>query len=284
MPPHVTRTLLVGVLNVTPDSFSDGGRFGGDVEGAVSAGVAMADEGADWIDVGGESTRPGAVPVPENEERARVVPVIVRLAARLAGRARISIDTYKAGTARAALAAGATVVNDVSGGLLDPEILRAAAAAGAAVVLGHLRGAPATMMDQVAFTDVVTEVADELAGRVEAARAAGCAEIWVDPGIGFGKRLPENLRLLQALPVLCARLGRPVMVGVSRKRFLGELTGKAASERGHGTAAAVAAAVLGGAAAVRVHDVAAMRDVVLVAEAIAAGRPRTPGGAGPRGS
>jgi dihydropteroate synthase len=262
--------VIVGVLNVTPDSFSDGGRYGS-VADAVAAGVRMVDEGAGWIDVGGESTRPGAVVVPEPEEIGRVVPVIRALAARLGGRARVSVDTYKAGTARAAIEAGATVVNDVSGGLMDPELLGVAAPV--AVVLGHLRGTPATMMDGVMFQDVVAEVGDELAGRIEAARRAGCREIWADPGIGFGKGTAENLGLLAGLDRLCARWQVPVMVGVSRKRFIGELTGKPAAGRGYGTAAAVAAAVLGGARALRVHDVGAMTDVVRVAAAIAGARP-----------
>lgn len=228
----------------------------------------MAGEGADWLDVGGESTRPRAVPVPEDEEQARVVPVIEGLRARLPVGVRISIDTYKAGTARAALAAGATVVNDVSGGLLDPAILGVAAESGAAIVLGHLRGRPATMMEAIAFSDVVAEVAGELAERVAAARRAGCREIWADPGIGFGKRIEHNLALLRALPALGARVGAPLLVGVSRKAFIGQLTGKPAAERQFGTAAAVTAAILGGAAAVRVHDVAAARDVRAVAEAL----------------
>ncbi|HLK90520.1 MAG TPA: dihydropteroate synthase [Polyangia bacterium] len=257
--------LIVGVLNVTPDSFSDGGRFGS-VEAAIEAGVAMAREGADWIDVGGESTRPGAVPVAEDDERARVVPVIAGLKARLPTGVRISIDTYKAGTARAALGAGATVVNDISGGLLEPGILGAAAEADAAVVLGHLRGAPATMMEGISFSDVVVEVGDELAARVAAARAAGCREVWADPGIGFGKRLEHNLALLRALPALAGRVGAPLMVGVSRKAFIGHLTGKPPGERQFGTAAAVTAAILGGAAAVRVHDVGPARDVRAVAD------------------
>jgi dihydropteroate synthase len=261
------RCLIVGVLNVTPDSFSDGGRFGAAAQ-AIEAGVRMADEGAHWIDVGGESTRPGSRPVPASEEQARVLPVLVGLKARLGESVRLSIDTYKASTARAALAAGATVVNDVSGGLLDPEILGVASVAGVALVLGHLRGAPATMMADVEFNDVLAEVTAELAGRVAAARAAGCRQIWADPGIGFGKRTPHNLALLRGLPSLNGALGVPLMVGVSRKAFIGELTGKSAAERVFGTAAAVTAAVLGGAAAVRVHDVAAMRDVVAVAEAL----------------
>ena len=259
--------LIVGVLNVTPDSFSDGGRFASVAE-VVAAGDRMAGEGADWLDVGGESTRPGARVVPEDEEIARVVPVIAGLRERLAGRARISIDTYKSATARAALAAGATVVNDISGGLLDPAILEVAAAAGAIMVLGHLRGQPATMMEGITFTDVVAEVGDELAARLTAARAAGCREVWADPGIGFGKRAEHSVALLRALPSLVARLDAPLMVGVSRKSFIGGLTGQPADQRIFGTAAAVTAAVLGGAAAVRVHDVAPMRDVVRVAQAL----------------
>jgi dihydropteroate synthase len=259
--------ILAGVLNLTPDSFSDGGRFPS-AESAVVAALAMVEAGARWIDVGGESTRPHAIPVPEHEEIRRVVPVIERLALMLGLRARISIDTYKVGTARAALAAGATVVNDISGGVLEPAILGVAARAGAGIVLGHLRGRPATMMAHVHFQDVVTDVTTELAERIAAARAAGCGEIWADPGIGFGKGLEHNLRLLANLPELCERLGVPIMVGVSRKRFIGELTGQPVENRIFGTAAAVAAAVLGGAAAVRVHDVKEMSDVVKVAEAI----------------
>jgi dihydropteroate synthase len=259
--------LLVGVLNVTPDSFSDGGRHAS-VHEAIAAGVQMVEAGADWIDAGGESTRPRAPVVPEAEEIARVVPVIAGLTARLGERARLSIDTYKSGTARAAIAAGATIVNDISGGLLDPAILGVAADSGAAVVLGHLRGEPATMMDAIAFDDVVAEVGSELEARIAAARAAGVREIWADPGIGFGKRAEHSLALLRALPALVARWRVPVMVGVSRKSFIGQITGKPAHERIFGTAAAVAACVAGGASAVRVHDVGEMRDVVRVAEAL----------------
>jgi len=259
---------IVGVLNVTPDSFSDGGRLAS-VEDAVAAGLAMVGQGADWLDVGGESTRPGAVPVPEAEEIARVVPVIRGLSKRLAVTVRVSVDTYKAATARAALAEGASAVNDVSGGLLDPEILRVAAAGQAAMVVGHLRGQPADMQAHVHFDNVVEEVSEELGQRVAAARAAGCGEVWADPGIGFGKHLAHNLRLLKHLAGLKARVGVPIMVGVSRKRFIGDVTGQSATERVFGTAAAVAVAILNGADAVRVHDVAAMRDVVRVAEAIA---------------
>jgi dihydropteroate synthase len=268
----LAKTLIVGVLNVTPDSFSDGGRFESAVQ-AVDAGLALLGEGASWIDVGGESTRPGATPVSEEEEKARIIPVIEQLAAHVGDRARISVDTQKSGTARAALAAGASIVNDISGGVMDPRILRVVADAGATIILGHMRGVPATMMDGVWFGDVVVEVGEELASRVDAAQVAGCKDIWADPGIGFGKRLPHNLRLLRELPALIDRLGLPLMVGVSRKHFLGEITGRPPRERAFATAAAVAAAVVGGASAVRVHDVAAMRDVVAVTEAIAAGSP-----------
>jgi dihydropteroate synthase len=264
----MSRCLIVGVLNCTPDSFSDGGKLSSAKE-AIEAGVRMAGEGADWIDVGGESTRPGASTVSGDEERARVIPVVAGLKARLRGDVLISIDTYKAETARAALAAGARVVNDISGALLEPAILQVAAVAGAKLVLGHLRGRPSTMMDDVSFDDVVGEVGNELGDQLAAARAAGCGELWADPGIGFGKVLEHNLALLRGLPALRGRLGVPVMVGVSRKSFIGQLTGRPAGERIHGTAAAVTAAVFLGAAAVRVHDVAAMRDVVRVAEALA---------------
>jgi dihydropteroate synthase len=263
--------VIAGVLNVTPDSFSDGGRLVS-VGQAVAAGLTMAGQGARWLDVGGESTRPGATPVPEAEEIRRVIPVIGQLAEQVGGRVRISVDTYKAGTAAAALAAGASIVNDISGGLLEPDLLRVAAERGATVVLGHLRGRPATMMSEVHFDDVLAEVAAELGERVAAARAVGCREIWADPGIGFGKELAHNLRLLAGLGELRRRLGVPVMVGVSRKRFIGDLLAKPVGERLFGTAAAVAVAVFAGADAVRVHEVGEMGEVVKVAEAIAAVR------------
>jgi dihydropteroate synthase len=262
--------LIVGVLNCTPDSFSDGGQFGSAKE-AVEAGIRMAGEGADWIDVGGESTRPGAKTVGDAEEQSRVLPVIEGLRARLRSDVLISIDTYRSGTARAALAAGARVVNDISGGLLDPNILDVAAEARAKIVLGHMRGRPSTMMEGISFEDVVNEVGDELTGQIHAARKAGCEEVWADPGIGFGKALEHNVALLRGVAPLRAQLAVPLMVGVSRKSFIGQITGKPVSERIFGTAGAVAAAVLAGASAVRVHDVGAMRDVVRVAEALGPG-------------
>jgi dihydropteroate synthase len=249
--------VIAGVLNLTPDSFSDGGRFAS-VDDAVAAGLVMAGQGAGWLDVGGESTRPGAESVRADEEMRRVVPVIGKLAGRLGGKA---------------LTAGATIVNDISGGVLEPDILRVAADKHATIVLGHLRGQPATMMANVHFEHVLSEVAAELGERITAARAAGCRDVWADPGIGFGKELAHNLRLLAGLSWLKRRLGVPLMVGVSRKRFIGDLTGKPVGERAFGTAAAVAAVVLAGADAIRVHDVAEMRDVATVAEAIAAARP-----------
>jgi len=264
------RCLIVGVLNCTPDSFSGEG-FVEPVK-AIEAGIALVEAGADWLDIGGESTRPGAAVVSADEEMDRVLPVIEGLERVLAGRATLSVDTYKAATAHAAVRIGATVVNDVSGGLLDPDLLPAVGRLGATVVLGHLRGEPATMMEHVAFGDVVAEVLAELQERVAAARDAGCTKIWADPGIGFGKRIEHNLELLGALPELTSALDVPVMMGVSRKAFIGKLTGKPVGARQFGTAAAVTACVLGGAAAVRVHDVAQMRDAVAVAQAIGAAR------------
>jgi len=262
------KPILVGVLNVTPDSFSDGGRHSG-VDAAVAAGVAMATAGAGWIDVGGESTRPGASVVDARAEIERVVPVIKGLAAQLPAGIRISIDTYKSETAAAAIRAGATVVNDVSGGKLDPAILHVAR--GVTIVLGHMRGTPATMMEQPRFSDVVSDVTDELRDAIRAAERAGCRDIWWDPGIGFGKDLRENLALLGKIGEMRAALGCPVMVGVSRKRFIGELTGRPVENRVFGTAAAVAHLVWSGVDALRIHDVPEMLDVVAVASAL--GRP-----------
>jgi dihydropteroate synthase len=256
------RTYLMGVVNVTPDSFSDGGSYTAE-DAAVARGAALVADGADFVDVGGESTRPGAPPVATAEERRRVLPVIERLA----GLTTLSIDTYKAEVADAALAAGAEIVNDVSGGAFDPELLGVVARHGAAVVLGHLRGAPADMQSRASYGDVVIEVLNELSERVARARAAGVARVLVDPGLGFAKTAEHNLTLLARLGEL-ARLGCPIVVGASRKSFLGQLTGRAVDARELATAAADAAAVLHGAHVVRVHDVAAQRDAVRVADAI----------------
>ena len=272
------RVTIVGVLNLTPDSFSDGGRFvrGASVDraAAVEAARALVAEGAHWVDVGGESTRPGARPVPADEEIVRVVPLIEALAKELP--APISVDTRKAAVAEAALAAGARIVNDVSGGRHDPRLLEVAARFGAGLVLGHLRGEPATMQERIRFHDVLAEVGDELRAAADAARAAGVAEarLAVDPGIGFGKETGHNLTLLAGAGRLRARVGLPVLVGPSRKAFLGRLTGdEDPAARDTATHAACAVAVFAGADAVRVHDVAGARRAVRVAEALRAARP-----------
>lgn len=256
----------MGVLNVTPDSFSDGGRFPGAGE-AAKGGLALFREGADVVDVGGESTRPGAVEVPEEEEIRRTIPVIRALAERSG--APLSIDTRKSAVARAAAAAGATVINDVTGLGHDPDIARVAAERGCGLVLGHIRGTPADMQVNPRYDDPVAEVYDELARSAEAALAAGVAEekIVLDPGIGFGKRLEDNLRLLRHLSEIRS-LGFPILVGPSRKSFLGAILGLPVEERLEGTIGASVSAVLHGADVLRVHDVRAVARAVRTAEAI----------------
>src|SRR5262249_2279915 len=262
------RPWIVGVLNVTPDSFSDGGRYV-EPEAALAQAAKLEREGADWIDVGGESTRPGAPVVEAAEERRRVVPVIEALAGRT--RLPLSIDTYKAEVADAALAAGAAIVHDIAGGRLDPGLLRVAARREAALVVGHLRGQPGTMQEHIHFDDVFLEVAEELGERVAAAQAAGVARLIIDPGIGFGKKLAHNLELVRRAGDFRRALGRFVMVGVSRKRFLGELaTLPEASERLVPSAVGGALAAGYGASFLRVHDVAATRQALAVAAAFQA--------------
>jgi dihydropteroate synthase len=245
----------MGVLNVTPDSFSDGGRWF-DRERAIAHGRRMVAEGADVVDVGGESTRPGADPVDEAEERRRVVPVVEALAPIV----RVSVDTRKAGVAEAAVAAGATLVNDVSASLHE-----VAAATGAGWVAMHMLGDPRTMQQAPRYDDVVAEVRDLLVERAEAARAAGVTEVWIDPGIGFGKTVEHNLRLLAELPTLVAT-GFPVVVGTSRKSTLGRLLARSdgrpeedgpvpVDDRLEGSVATAVWAMLKGAAMVRAHDV-----------------------------
>ena len=268
-PVALDRVALVGVINATPDSFFAGGRHE-DPGGAADAARAMVDAGAALLDLGAESTRPGAEPVPVEEELRRLLPVL--RAVRAAVAVPLSVDTTKAEVARAALAEGADVVNDVSAGRLDPAMLSLVAAERVPVVLMHMQGTPVTMQDDPRYTDVVREVAAFLAERARAALAAGVAPdaIVVDPGIGFGKTVEHNSQLLHRLDLVTA-VGYPVLVGVSRKGFIGRLLGGGApAERLHGTAAAVALAVAAGARLVRVHDVAAMRDVVRVAEAVSA--------------
>jgi len=255
------RVTVMGVLNMTPDSFSDGGRFashdGFDVDAVVATALAMQRAGAHLLDVGGESTRPGAAELPAEAEIARVVPVLEALAK--ATQLPLSIDTRKAAVARAALAAGARIVNDISGGGFDPGLFAAVAERDAFLVIGHLRGVPATMQDAPHFDDVLAEVSAELAASVAAAEAAGVAaeRIAVDPGIGFGKRQRDNLVLLANAGRIGERLDKPVLVGPSRKAFLGRITGDAVDARDVATAAACAVAVFAGANAIRVHDVGA---------------------------
>ena len=262
-----SRTLVMGVVNVTPDSFFDGGRYQ-DAAKAVEHAMELVEAGADVVDVGGESTRPGSDRISADDELARIMPVIEGIADRCD--VPISVDTYKAGVATAAVAAGASVINDVSGMELDPEMVKAVKHSGAVVILGHLRGAPESMQDDISFGDVVREVGDELRGRVRRAVFAGVPSerIWIDPGIGFGKTAAQSLELMQQTGRLREDVGCPVLVGPSRKSFIGAVTGQPPDERLMGTAAAVAAVVMAGADAVRVHDVAQLRPAVQVADAI----------------
>lgn len=265
----------MGVINVTPDSFSDGGTFL-DRDAAIAHGLRLAFEGAALLDVGGESTRPGAAPVPAHEELDRVVPVIEGLRAREPG-VRISIDTSKAAVAAAALDAGADYVNDVTALRGDPDMAALVAERGVDVCLMHMRGTPRTMQAEAHYDDVVTDVKAFLAERIEAAVAAGIARerIEVDPGIGFAKTLEHNLELLRRLREL-TELGRPIVLGTSRKTFLGQITGRETAERVHATLATVVMGYERGAEVFRVHDVAPARDALAVAAAtLARGWPRT---------
>ena len=269
------RTLVMGILNVTPDSFADGGRHF-DAAAAIDAGVRMVADGADIIDVGGESTRPGAEPLPDDEERRRVIPVIEQLAGRVA--VPISIDTYKATIAREAVAAGAAIINDISGLGYDPALADVAAVNGAALVLMHSRGRSGDMYDRATYTDVPDEVTRELEDAIAQAEARGVprASIIIDPGIGFAKRAQHSFDVLARLDVL-NRLDRPILSGPSRKSFLKAAIGDVAPDaREWGTAAAVAASVLFGAHVVRVHGVRAMADVVRVADMVRAAREAGP--------
>jgi dihydropteroate synthase len=268
----------MGVLNVTPDSFSDGGLAlteDGTPERALAVGRALAAAGADCVDVGGESTRPGAEPVPVDVELARVVPVVAGL---VADGIVVSVDTRHAAVARAALDVGAAIVNDVGGLAPDPGMLEAVASAGAGYVIMHLRGEPRTMQDDPRFDDVVAEVEAELLSARAGAIAAGVAAdaVALDPGIGFGKTLAHNLELLAAVPRLVG-LGSPLLVGTSRKSFLGRLTGVAEpAQRLAGSLASAVLAVRDGARIVRVHDVAATVEALAVVTAVDAAGGGTP--------
>jgi dihydropteroate synthase len=257
-------SLVMGIVNVTPDSFSDGGLFL-DADAAIAHGRELLAEGADIVDIGGESTRPGAEPVEPDEEIRRVVPVIEALAA---DGARISIDTTKAEVARRALAAGATIVNDVSALRFDPELAAVTAEAGATCVLMHMLGEPRTMQVDPRYDEVVSDVKTFLEQRLAYAVAQGIPEdkVWLDPGIGFGKTLEHNLELIGRLDEIVA-IGRPVVFGASRKSFLGKLTGRQVDERLAGTIASNIIAHERGARVFRVHDVAATVDALKVATA-----------------
>ncbi|MFD4986652.1 dihydropteroate synthase [Streptomyces sp. NPDC058374] len=273
--PEWDRCAVMGVVNVTPDSFSDGGRWF-DTERAVKHGLDLVVHGADLIDVGGESTRPGAPRVDEAEELRRVVPVVRALAAE---GLVISVDTMRAAVAEQSLAAGARLVNDVSGGLADPAMIPAVAAAGAPFVVMHWRGFSDAMNSRAVYTDVVGEVTDELRERIDAAIAGGIApdRIIVDPGLGFAKQAPHDLALVAHLDRLRA-LGHPLLVAASRKRFLGRVlagpdgTPPPARERDAATAAVSALSAQAGAWALRVHDVRPTADAVRVARAVESAR------------
>jgi dihydropteroate synthase len=272
--PTASRPVVLGILNVTPDSFSDGGEAFDPSDhpaAAVRAGEALLAAGADAIDVGGESTRPGAEPVPVDEELRRVVPVVEALAAR---GAIVAVDTVKGEVARAAVAVGAAIVNDVSAGSLDPGMRDAVLDLGVPYVLTHLQGEPRTMQDAPSYEDVVTEVFDHLATTLRGLVADGFREdlLVVDPGIGFGKTVAHNLALLRATRDLTS-LGRPVLVGASRKGFVGRITGvEDPSERLAGSLAVASVAVAAGARIIRAHDVVETVHAARVAHAVATGR------------
>jgi dihydropteroate synthase len=254
----------MGVVNVTPDSFSDGGRYL-DPETAIAHGRELAEQGAEILDVGGESTRPGAGEVPAEEELARVEPVV----AGLAGMATVSVDTSKSSVAAASLDAGASIVNDVTALRGDPEIAGLCADRGAGLILMHMQGDPRTMQENPRYDDVVDDVKAFLAERLEAACAAGVGEdgIWLDPGIGFGKTLEHNLELLRRLGEL-RELGRPLVIGTSRKGFIGKIDGSPVDARLGGTIASSILAAAEGADVLRVHDVAETAQAARVASAI----------------
>ncbi len=260
----LSRTHIMGILNVTPDSFSDGGLYF-EPSRAVQRGLQMAEEGADIIDIGGESTRPGSQPVTSIQEAERVVPVIEHLVREVT--IPISIDTRKASVAEAALRAGASVVNDISGMTFDPDMMHVVKRHTATLVLMHMKGTPQTMQQNPQYENVIREVFEFLSIQTGKAREHGITQIIVDPGIGFGKDLGQNLDLMKGLKTF-SLLDCPVLVGPSRKSFIGKLLDLPVEERLEGTAAAVTACILHGANIIRVHDVKEMKRVACVADAL----------------
>ena len=262
------ETLVMGVINVTPDSFSDGGLYS-QADAAIKQGIRLIEQGALILDVGGESTRPGSLPVPAEEELQRIIPVIEGL--REATNAAISVDTTKSEVAEKALAAGADIINDITALRGDPEMAALAAETGAGLVLMHMQGMPRNMQENPTYDDVVAEVRDFLALQAEKARQAGVARdrIMLDPGIGFGKTVEHNLDLIRNLSVLC-ELGYPVLLAASRKGFIGRLTGRPPLERLWGTMGVHVLGAAFGAHAVRVHDVEPIRDALIMGDAIMA--------------
>jgi dihydropteroate synthase len=261
-----SRPTVMGILNVTPDSFSDGGAYF-DAEAAFVHGLKLADEGADWIDVGGESTRPGAEPITVEDELCRVLEVVRRLAEALPTNV-ISIDTYKPEVAAEAVALGAKIINDVTG-FRDPRMIDVAARTNAACVVMHMRGTPQTMASMAEYDDVVSELERYFAERIETLTSAGVdrERIILDPGIGFAKKTQHNLAILQHLDRF-HQFGRPILLGASRKRIVGDLTGRPESQRLAGTLATTFCGFLRGVHAYRVHDVSAVKDALAVAVAI----------------
>jgi dihydropteroate synthase len=263
--PLADRVHIMGILNVTPDSFSDGGRYLNPDDAVVHA-LTMVEQGADVLDIGAESSKPGAIPIDEEEERRRLIPIVRAVCRRIS--IPVSIDTTKASIAEQALDVGAAMINDISALRFDARMGAVVAKSGAGVILMHMRGHPQTMQHAAQYVDVVEEVRQFLKARVEAAKAMGIPSerILLDPGIGFGKNCRHNLTLLNQLNTLCT-LG-PMVIGVSRKAFIGKILNRPIDGRLMGTAGAVAVAIMKGARMVRVHDVAPIRDAVRMIEAI----------------
>ncbi len=258
------RTHIIGILNVTPDSFSDGGLFY-DIEKAVKRGMEMVEQGADFIDVGGESTRPGSESISDEEELRRVIPVIERLAK--ATNVPISIDSYKSSVVERALSSGALIVNDISGLHFDTRLAEITARNSASIILMHIKGTPRTMQQNPVYENVIEEISSYLEEGISRARNAGIEQIIVDPGMGFGKKFEHNIEIFQKLQEF-HRFGYPVLVGPSRKSFIGTILDLPIGQRLEGTAAAVAVSIMNGANIVRVHDVKEIKRVAQTVDAI----------------